>query len=71
MNIDTPGFQKKPYKGKAGLPQDSRKVLGELLDKWITTDGQRDEQMMFTHAAIITVFAWDLGGKSFYRRRCL
>tara|TARA_E500000331_G_scaffold66917_1_gene61641 strand:- start:92 stop:415 length:324 start_codon:yes stop_codon:yes gene_type:complete len=65
MNIDTPDFQKKLDEGEAGLSQDSRKVLGELLDKCRTTDGEKDEKMMFTHAAIITVFAWELEGKHF------
>tara|TARA_A100000164_G_scaffold194820_1_gene172795 strand:- start:242 stop:415 length:174 start_codon:yes stop_codon:yes gene_type:complete len=47
MNIDTPGFQRKPNEGEAGLSQDSRKVLGELLDKWRTTDGEENEKMVF------------------------
>jgi hypothetical protein len=65
MNIDSPGFQKKLDEGEKGLSQNSRKVLGELLDRCRTTEGQQDEKVMFTHAAIVTVFAWDLEGKAF------
>ena len=65
MNIDTPDFKKKLDEGEAGLSQDSRKILSELLDKCRTTDGVKNEKMMFTHAAIVTVFAWDLEGKDF------
>ena len=65
MDLNNPEFQKKLEQGEDGLSQKSKKVLSQLLERAKTTEGTRDEKLMFVHAVIVTAFAWDLEGKEF------
>ena len=65
MNLDSPHFQKKFDEGESGLSKESKEVLSKLIERARATEGTKEEKLMFVHAAIITIFAWEADGKSF------
>ena len=65
MDLNSPDFQKKFEEGESGLSEESKEVLSKLIERAKTTEGTKEEKLMFVHAAIITIFAWEADGKSF------
>ena len=65
MDLNNPEFHKKLEQGENGLSQKSKRVLSKLINSARTTEGSRDEKLMFVHAAIVTIFAWDSEEREF------
>ena len=65
MDLNSQEFQKKFEEGENGLSKESKEVLNKLIERASATEGTKEEKLMFVHAAIVTVFAWETEGKAF------
>jgi len=65
MDLNSPNFHKIFEKGESALSVESKEVLGKLIERAKTTEGTKEEKLMFVHAVIVTIFAWEAEGKSF------
>tara|TARA_B100000674_G_scaffold77883_1_gene54143 strand:+ start:104 stop:454 length:351 start_codon:yes stop_codon:yes gene_type:complete len=65
MDLNSQEFQNKFEEGENGLSKESKEVLNKLIERASATEGTKEEKLMFVHAAIVTVFAWETEGKAF------
>ena len=40
-------------------------MLNKLIERARTSEGIKEEKLMFVHAVIVTIFAWEAEGKAF------
>ena len=64
MDLNSQEFQNKFEEEKMDFLR-NQKRLNKLIERASATEGTKEEKLMFVHAAIVTVFAWETEGKAF------